>query len=282
MLYTSRLKTRVFVLGAFMLLFAACKPKPVETTVLTSNDDNGGYASDAAKLDRNSNEAMSVADDAAITGGANLRITSTYPVITNDTSATPHVLTIDFGPTPHTCLDGRTRQGEIICTYTGHYKDSASTHTLTYSNYYIDGLKMTGSKTVTNMGTNIYGQVWYNVVVNDSLYLTTDSVVSWTGNRTRTWLSGYSTASRIDDEYLIGGTTVLKRANGHIFTYAISTSSPLKVKLSCPFIESGVVTISSSSFTSGDRTLDYGYGGGGCDALALLTIGSHTYIITLR
>ena len=135
MLPTSRLKTGIMLLSAFLVLFSACKPKKTDTPPLTSSDDNGGYASDAAKLDRNSNDAMSVADDAAITGGANLRISATYPVITNDTSTTPHVLTIDFGPTPHTCLDGRIRQGEIICTYTGHYKDSGSTHTLTYSNY---------------------------------------------------------------------------------------------------------------------------------------------------
>lgn len=131
------------------------------------------------------------------------------------------------------------------------------------------------------MGTNTSGQVWYNVTVNDSIILATDSIISWTGNRTRTWYAGYSTPDRSDDVYLIGGTTTLTRANGHVFTYAISSTDPLKVEFACRWIEAGTVSITSSTFTT-PRVLDYGYGGGGCDDLAQLTIGTHTYVITLR
>jgi hypothetical protein len=167
-------------------------------------------------------------------------------------------------------------------TYTGHYKDSASSHTISFNNYFVDDIQVTGSKTVVNRGRNTSGQVWYSVSFNDSLILGVDSVISWNGTRTRTWLEGYSTPERSDDVYSIEGVTTLRRVNGHTFTHTISGSSPLKVALSCPYIESGQVTISSSSFTDGDRLLDYGYGGGGCDNQAKVFIGSHSYIITLH
>jgi hypothetical protein len=285
--FTSLVRNAAVIIGISIFSLTACKKKDTTTTTtttpaLTSADDNGGYASDAAKLESGSNDAISIADNAANYGSANLRITSGYPVVTNDTAVTPHVLTIDFGPTNHVCIDGKNRKGKIIVTYTGHYKDSASSHTITYSGYYVNDLQHTGSKTVTNMGRNLAGNVWYNVTVNDSIILASDSVISWSGSRTRTWLTGYGTSTRSDDAYTIGGTTTLKRANGRSFTFTISSTSPLKVEVGCPYIESGIVTVSSTSFTGGDRTLDYGYGTGGCDDKAQLTVGAHTYVITLH
>jgi hypothetical protein len=288
MSYKSLLRNGAILIAASIITLTACKRKDTTTAnnLPSSADDNGGYASDAAKLDQSSNDVISISDAAGITGGTNLRTTATTigacATVTNDTTVTPHKLTIDFGPTDCTCLDLKRRRGKIIVTYAGHYKDSGSKHTITLSNYFVNDIQITGSKTVTNMGANGLGQVWYNVTVSDSIILGTDSIISWTGNRTRTWLAGYSTADRSDDVYAIGGTTVLTRANGHVFTHAISSTDPLKIALACSWIESGTVTISSTSFVGGDRVLNYGYGGGGCDDLAELTIAGHTYHITLH
>ncbi len=266
-----------------MLSLAACKRDNSNNSnpALTSADDNGGYASDAAKSEQTSNDVISIADAAAATSGSNLRTTGTTiggcATVTNDTTVTPHVLTINFGTTDCTCLDFKNRRGEIIVTYSGHYKDSGSTHTITYSNYYVNDNQVMGSKTVTNMGTNSSGQVYYNVTVNDSLNIGGDSVITWVGNRVRTWQAGYSTPERSDDQYLITGTTTLTRANGHVFTFDIT--SPLQVANNCPFIEAGTVDISSTTFASSPHILDYGTGN--CDAEAQLTIGTHTYNISL-
>ena len=288
MQYTSLLKNGAIIIAASILTFTACKKSTPATTTttttpaLTTSDDNGGYASDASKLEQTSNDAMSTADIAVATNASGLRTTTSYPNITRTHSGTDTTVTIDFGPTDHMCLDGRNRKGQLIVTYSGRYKDSASTHTITTSNYFVDDYQVIFHKTVTNMGTNTSGQVWYNVTVNDSIILAADSVISWTGSRTRTWFAGYGTTLRSDDVYLIGGTTVLTRANGHVFTHTISSTDPLKVALSCKWVEAGTVTISSSTFTGGSRTLDYGYGTGGCDDKAQLTIGTHTYVIPLH
>ena len=286
-MYKTILKNSAVIVIAAALALTSCKSKKdTVTPTLTSADDNGGYASDAAKLDQNSNDVISIADVAGTSGGSNLRTTATTlggcATVTNDTISTPHLLTIDFGTTACTCADGKTRSGKILVSYSGRYKDAGSTHTITTSNYYVNGLKTMVHKTVTNEGMNTSSQYWYTVTVNDTIVLGVDSMISWTGSRTRTWFAGYGTTDRSDDVYLIGGTTVLRRANGNVFTHTISSTNPLKVALACRWIESGSETISSTSFAGGDRVLDFSRGGGGCDALATVTIGTHTYDITLH
>ena len=270
----------IAITASVLLFTAACH----KSTSALSSDDNGGYASDNVKMEQNSNDVISMADVAAATNsGSSLRTTSTTATtlggcatVTNDTTATPHVLTIDFGTTDCTCADGKIRRGKIIVNYTGHYKDSGSTHTITYSNYFVQDNQLTGSKTVTNMGTNTSGNVYYNVTVNDTLNLGTgNGEIVWTGNRTRTWLTGYGTTERTDDSYLISGTTSLTRANGKTFTMTITT--PLQIAYNCAWIEAGVIAVTGPGGIT--RTLNYG--DGNCDSEAQLTIGTHTYNITL-
>ena len=287
MQYRKLIKTGAIVIAASLITLSACKRDKTDSTpALTNADDNGGYASDAAKLESTNNDVLNMADLAATSGAANLRTTSTCVTVTNDTTSSPHVLTLNFG-TGCTGVDGKLRTGEIIVYYTGRYKDSGSTHTITFNNYTVDGNRVTGSKTVTNEGTNSSGNIWYTVIVNDSIKLADDSLITQTAHRTRTWLTGYATPARDDDSYSIadvaGYTTVLRRANGHVFNIAIT--SPLTVAVDCANIEAGILDISSTSFTGGDRILDYSYSlgtAGSCDALAQLTIGSHTYVVILR
>ncbi len=279
--------------GTFLVLLAAvslsaCRRNGKNTAdpALTSAEDNGGFATDAARMEQYSNDVISIADVAAASGNSNLRTTQTTlggcATVTNDTAGEPHILTIDFGTTNCTCLDLRNRRGKIIVAYTGRYKDSGSTHTIMYDNYYVNDMQLTGHKTVINKGTNSSGQVWYTVDVNDTLKIGADTTISWVGTRTRTWLEGYGTNDRSDDVYAIGGVTTLTRANGRVFTHTISAANPLKVAQACRWIESGVVTVSSPSFVAGfDRVVDYGYGGGGCDNKAQLTIGARTYVINM-
>ncbi len=276
------LGTAVITVGLFIFT-AACQRKTNDT--LTNADDNGGYASDHAKMEQNSNDVVSIADAAAATNsgsGVDLRTTATTisGCATVSRSVTPggdSILTIDFGTTDCTCADGKNRKGSIIVNYSGRYKDNGSTHTITYSNYFVNDNQLTGIKTVTNMGTNATGQVYYTVNVNDTLNLGTgNGEIVWSGTRTRTWLTGYTTTERSDDSYLIAGTTSLTRANGNTFTMVIGT--PLQVAYGCAWIEAGTVTVTRPSGVS--ATLNYG--DGNCDSEAQLTIGSHTYNITLK
>ena len=273
------LKASVIVMVA-LVSFSACKKDKTTSSAATSTDDNG--ASDAARLEQTNNDVISIADVAGATGSANLRTTATTSLgcatVTNDTVSVPHMLTINFGPSDCVCLDGRARRGSIVVTYSGHYKDSGSVHTIGYDNYFVNDLQVKGSKTVTNLGMDLSGNVAYNITVNDSIVLNTDSTISWTGTRTRTWQAGYATPSRMDDVYTITGTTVLTRANGHVFTFDIT--APLTVATSCAYIEAGQMTITGTTI-SNSRIIDYGTTAV-CDDQATINIDGYIYNITLH
>ena len=276
----NQIKIAAIVVALPLLTFLACHKST--TTSLTNQDDNGGYASDAAVLEANTNSAIAIADNAVNAGGSNLRTTS-CATITRDSTLSggvyTHTTTIDFG-TGCSGFDGKTRAGQIIVNWTGNYKDSGSVRTITSNNYTVNGLKVCLHKTVTNEGMNSSSQYWYNVTVGDSVYLTSDSVTSWSGNRTRTWQSGYDTPDPSDDVYAIGGTTTVTRANGRTFTFAIESGSPLIVAADCAYIEAGKVDISGPTLAA-TRILDYG-DTPNCDRLATVTINGVTYNIILR
>ena len=72
MLYKSLLRNGALIVMAGLLTFTSCRRNNKDTTpALTSTDDNGGYASDAVKLDQNSNDVISISDAAGSAGGTN-------------------------------------------------------------------------------------------------------------------------------------------------------------------------------------------------------------------
>ena len=114
-------------------------------------------------------------------------------------------LTLTYDGT--TCVDGNTRNGNIIISYTGAYIDSGSVITTTLQDFTFNGKPVTGTQTVTNLGliNNIYT---FNVrVENGSITHPGGIVTTWASDRTRKWVKGPHTRFNIlDDTYLIHGT----------------------------------------------------------------------------
>ncbi len=277
-------KTGAFFLAASMLFVSACSR--TASNSLTDEDDNGGYASDASRIEWVNNDVISIADAAgSVYNGAYLRTTQntlgTCATVGTDTTHTPHTLTIRFGPTDCVCLDGRKRRGTIVVSYNGRYPDTAQTHTITFDNYYINGNRLTGSIKTVKVDTTVLGNWYYLVVVNDSLNLSPDPLKSkytvWRGNLVRRWVEGKTNpnTTRQDDVFSVSGTATLTRPNGHVFTCAIS--SPLQFATNCDYCEAGVIDV--SGYTPPKRVLNYGFGN--CDADADLNIANNVYKITI-
>lgn len=284
--------TLVFVLP--ILVLAGCTP--VSDNNLTNVDDNGGYASDASRIEWMSDDVISLGDAAGlIYSGAYMRTTHTTIIgtcatVATDTLSGPvNTIIIRFGNSgvggattaadDCTCLDGRKRRGAIIIQYTGHYFDSGTLHTFTFDNYFVNDIQLSGSIQTVIGDTTVTGNHHYGVNINDSLNMSQDPLqsqyVAWNGAFDRKWISGEATPDRSDDAFQISGSGTLTRANGHQFTFNIS--SPLQVYLNCNFIESGIVTVNGSN---GPRVLNYG--NGGCDANASVSItGTTVYNFTL-
>ncbi len=262
------LSTAAITISAFVFI-ASChrsKQPAVEDT---------GYASDHATTEQTFNDVQTISDQAANVGSGSLAF-RTSAVTGSGCATVTHSgdsIIIDFGPTDCLCHDGRKRKGKIIATYTGGgYTDSGSVHTITFDNFYQNDNKVTGIKTVTNMGHNPLGQPFYNISITGAVTLNGGGTISVSWLRQRTWTAGYSTPTDLtDDTYSITGSGTLTRANGMKIT--VNISIPLVVAQSCHWIEQGAVVYSLPSGAS--RTLDFG-NTPTCDDMATITLGNGT------
>jgi hypothetical protein len=276
--------THLFRLGIFVLagslLLSACKRDKDEDP-----DADTSIASDNALAERSFSDAQRISEEAADgsltsflnpVNGDSRQLLSACATITFDSSSTPGIITIDFGTTNCLCSDGRYRRGIINVAYTGAYRDSASVHTITFNNYYVNDNKLTGTKTVTNMGHNSSGNLWFTVVVNGTVTKPDGGTITWNSNRTRTWIMGESTMIWNDDAYDITGTASGTTSGGKSFTATVLT--PLRLEIDCRHFVSGSFQLTPSGKPV--RTVDYG--SGACDNIATVAINGNVYTINLN
>lgn len=271
------LLSTALIATSVVLFMDSCKKK--DNTSSTTTEDTG-YASDHSTSEKTFNDVESISDMAAnVSSGGSLGYKTAETTIgacatvTKTTGAT-NVITIDFGSVNCLCNDGSYRRGKIIVTYTGNYADSASTHAITFDNYYQNDNQVTGTKTVTNMGHNSAGQTYFNVHVAGSVILANGSgTLSATWDRVRTWISTGTV-----NVYQISGSGTLTRANGT--TVAVAITSPLVIASNCRWIEAGTVTYTLPSGLT--RVMNYG-NTAVCDAEAQLTLpNGKVYNIALK
>lgn len=197
--------------------------------------------------------------------------------VTLDTTVMPRVLTIDFGDVNCLCRDGKYRRGQIIVTFNRRYFQTGTVITHAFNNFYVNDNRIEGLKTMTNNGLNDAGYMWFSIIVNGQITLIENgNVISYSADKTRTWIEGIETPRRRDDVYLIEGSGSASNSNGGGFTKLIT--NPLRRELSCRWIVSGSVEITPNNRPM--RLLDYG--DGNCDSLATVTVNGETYTIVLR
>ncbi len=264
----------VLLVAVSAVFFMACQKS--NDNNLNNGDDQGGYASDASRLEWATDDVISIADAAGqVYNGTYMGGACT---VGTDTTDNPHVLVIRFGNEDNLGSDNRLRSGTIIVTYSGEYTDPNQLHTITFDNYTINDNQLSGTITTTRIDTTILGNWYYRVAVNDTMTLypntSNTQITAWQGSLTRKWVAGYQESDRSKEIFSISGLTKLTRANSHAFNFNIAT--PLQVALNCNYVESGVVNVTG---TLGTRILNYG--AGGCDAAAQLNIGVHVYELTL-
>src|SRR5579875_1716506 len=100
---------RIIIKCLSILLFAlmltagnsSCKKNKDSHAQSANDDDTGGNASDFARLQLASNDAIDLADAAFLKNDSNLRLAPTVlsscVIVTRDTMVIPHKITIDFG-----------------------------------------------------------------------------------------------------------------------------------------------------------------------------------------
>ncbi len=280
-------KGLVYIFGAAIIGLSAfsCKKK-------NTNETDTSIASDQHLADATFNDVHNIADQASTgtlvfysptyDGNGKINVASeksSCATITNDTTVTPHILTIDFGTANCTCNDGKNRRGQIIVTYTGHYRDANSTHTITFDNYYVNDNHVEGTKTVTNNGFNTAGNITYTIHINGQVTKANGDVITQVSTRTREWIEGYSTLVWTDDVYLLtGSANGTKTTSSGTTNYTAVINTALKRALNCHWFESGVISITPGSHPA--RVVDFG--SGTCDDQAVVTINGTPHTITLN
>lgn len=281
------MKTNVLMMIAALavLSFTSCKK---DTTSGTIDKASVNLADDDAVTDVVFEDVFNTTDNAtiildqmgkSIDAKSETVMTDSCPTITivHPTSAPwPKIVTVDFG-TSCAGLYDNVRSGKIIIEVTGPRLETGSKRTITFDNYYFNGIKVEGTKVLENMGYNSNQNLVISVKLTDGkLTLPDGTTIERSADHQRKWTAGLLTKNIWDDECLIMGTATGKNINGVVYTNTIMTA--LHWTRACRFIVSGVVNIERE----GALPVQLDYGNGDCDAKAVVTKGDVSKEILLK
>jgi len=198
------------------------------------------------------------------------------PVITVNRTATPQVITIDFG-TACTGKDGKVRSGKIMVT-SPSFTTFPSVRDKSFDNYMVDGKKVEGSisKTISKDQENNIR----TAVIQENITITfpdNEGVATRVASLTRQYERN-ALLNRLDNQVVSWGTVEFTHISGVKLTKTITAANPLIFKVACHHIVSGIISVT----TSNNRSWTIDYGNGDCDNKATLTIGEKTREIRIR
>jgi hypothetical protein len=279
------MKTRIFlVMTVFpILMLSSCKKdgSPLEQSSIDLADDDAVSEAVFEDIFNSVDNATITLDNAMKNGDTKSVFLSgdSCPAITVIHPATgiwPKTVTIDFG-TDCTGFFDNTRSGKIIMEVTGPRRTAGSKRTVTFDNYYFNGIKVEGTKVLENLGPNENQNFVVSVTLTDGKLILPDGrTIERNVNHKREWIAGFMTPNIWDDECLVTGTASGKNIDRIAYTRTILDA--LHWKRVCQFIVSGVVEIERE----GAEPFKLDYGSGECDNKAVVTRGSESKEIQLR
>jgi hypothetical protein len=279
------MKTKMFflILSAGIFAFSSCTKDgaPIETDSVNIADDNAVTEVAFDDVFTTSDNASAMLEDAMPKGdlksGTILGDSCPVVTVTNPVSGTwPKTITVDYGD-GCTGFWGSSRSGKIIITVSERRAVLNSTRTVTFDNYYFNGIKVEGTKVIKNIGFNSSQNMVFELsLTGGKLTLPDGKTIERSFVHEREWLAGWATKNIWDDECLVTGTAEGKTING--VAYMNTITSALHWKRACEFFTSGVIKFERE----GVEAVELDYGDGECDAVATLKRGSESKQITLR
>jgi hypothetical protein len=250
----------LFAIGVLAFV-TACNKNEDEPT----NTDQQASAKAYSFGESSANDADAMAVEAQKTGSVVQRLASTGCVtVTND--SVNNVIYIDFGTG---CIgnDSIERKGIIKTTYTGDYFAQGSVITVTFIDYYVNGRKLQGTRTITNTGLNPDGNMTWEVQATDMKLTNAEGKWRyWNSTRTREMLLGLGTPDDVsDDKYRINGVADGGFSDGSTFVAQIKD---LIRESACPWINQGTMDITVNG--KDDYVADFG--NGDCDNIVVVTL----------
>lgn len=278
------MKNRIFkslvLFVSFSLLMAACNPD--EDVVITKDEismiqsdnyeeallDDVDESTDAIVYDLDQNDYEQTS----------LKSTVCYTVTVDkpDSTRFPKTITVDYGDGCSVVIDGDTitKSGVITIVITGRYSSAGASRTVTYTNFFVNGIQFEGTRTQTSLGVDEnLNYSWTVTLINGRMIFPDGTTVVREVSKTRTLVTN-KTMVRVDDYWLTTGTTSGINYLGESFLKEIV--DPLRKNYTCRFIVSG-----SMEITRNDLVYTIDFGNGTCDRAATITRDGETVNITL-
>jgi hypothetical protein len=265
-----------------MVVMVSCK-KEDNSTVAVTKEDGYSVAQDVATAGDSYDEVYNESDEvvaleegnkyanssdlksASATGTRKVTVTKGG----GDSTVYPKTITIEY--TNWVGKNGRKKNGTITITQSAKMWKAGAIRTITLTAFVInDSIKIEGVKTITNKGL-VNGKPTIEVKLEDGKVtnLNTAKYVSCEFTRTRTWSQGFDTPLWIwDDIYTITGSASGINKKGLSYTSTISETNPLEIKVGCPWIRKGTITI----VIEASKTVVIDFGSGSCDKKFSVTV----------
>jgi hypothetical protein len=173
------------------------------------------------------------------------------------------------------CVSHRnhTKIGKITINISDTLSNAGAVETITYTDFYIDNMKIDLEASLKNLGKNSSGNWMIEKDYKQKVTINNDVFVRL-NKETAEWIAGFETTGNSDNIYYLTGSGKIVFNDT---TYLKAITSPLLFEGTCEYIKSGVVEITKNGSTA---IIDYG--DGTCDNKATVTIDGTTEEISLR
>jgi hypothetical protein len=172
-------------------------------------------------------------------------------------------------------VNGSIITGKIIIVISAPPRTDLATRTITFENFYIDDVNVSGTRVITfhqSEGNGVSATIIGNIVIT----FADGSYIERTTERLREFYEGYDTPYDIsDDKFMITGFTNSVSSEG--FTFSAVIVEPLIRLGTCRFIVQGIVQMSKND----EVIAELNYGDGTCDDVAIISRNGETKQITL-
>lgn len=281
------------LLGMFAFVFS-CKDED-KLTVADTQDITEEAVTDSYYQDMDDMAGVSVStpSDGQYSGG---RTETTYTITVDDdrldcagvvitvtpaagsTADVPKgVLTVDFGTTACADNKGNVRTGKLIFTYNGRRFQPGSTIVTTTDNYTINGVKLEGVRTLTNVSGSTSEAPKFNAVLSNgkATFIADGTVAERQSNITWQWVRA---ANPLEDYLLIDQSSTASGKTRGGRTYSVSLSKALKYKRFCGIAVEGI----KKYLIDGSKEITIDYGDGNCDKSVVITVNGVTRSLTVN
>ncbi len=286
---------------AFVLILASCS-KTNEVAVANDNADNvttesseDSYHSDADDI-ANSAAAQS---DVTLGGrterwGDNRLCADTKVTLKKLDNTNSDTLTIDFGTAGCTDVKGNIRKGKIAIIFTaGKRLYPQFTNTITFVDFFVNGVKIEGTKTVKNVSANLSldGDITFEIkLTGGKLTFPDGTTATRETTHFRQWFRN-ATPDLTDDQQKIlvtynGTPSTASGTNRKGSGYSMVLTKDIIYKNSCLadkiFIPvSGTKVLTVTKGTNAPVVITVDYGDGACDKTVTITINGKSETVTV-